>query len=83
MKSLYLYRTEVDAMSIYYVEDINANKIICVDWDLDDEQEQELIERFSDNRLDYTANGGEWEEPTEAYINNPYPKRLLFAKLFQ
>lgn len=82
MKSLYLYRTEVDAMSIYYVEDITANKIICVDWDLDDKQERELIEQFSDNRLDYTANGGEWEEPTEAYIYSPYPKVLLFAKLF-
>lgn len=69
-------------MYIYYVEDINTNKIICVDWDLDDEQEQALIEQFSENRLDYTANGGEWAEPTEEYNNNPYPKVLLFAKLF-
>lgn len=83
MKCLYLYRIEVNAMSIYYVEDINANKIICVDWDLDDEQERELIEQFSDNRLNYTANGGEWSEPTEEYTNSKYPKHLLFAMLFQ
>ena len=82
MKCLYLYRIEVNAMHIYYVEDINANKIICVDWDLNNEQEQELIEQFSDNRLDYTANGGEWSEPTEEYTNSKYPKVLLFAKLF-
>lgn len=82
MKCLYLYRIETNAMNIYYVEDTTNNKIICVDWDLDSETEQKLIEQFSDNRLEYTANGGEWSEPTVEYTNSPYPKVLLFAKLF-
>lgn len=83
MKCLYLYRIEVNTMYVYYVEDINTNKVICVDWDLDNEAEQELITQFQENRLDYTANGGEWSEPTEEYTNSIYPKVLLFAKLFK
>jgi len=72
----HLYRAETNAMSFYYVEDWDTDKAICVDWDLSEEEENELIQAFENGSLNETANGGEWEEPEKTYKGTFAKKHL-------
>ena len=63
----HLYKAESNAMTFYIVEDFKTNQAIIVDWDLSEEEENELIVAFENGTLDYTANGCEWENPDSAY----------------
>ena len=62
-----LYSVETNAMRLYYVEHWDNDPAICVDWDLSEDEEKELIAAFETGKLDETANGGEWKPIEEAY----------------
>lgn len=62
-----LYKAETNSMVVYVVEDWETDLAICVDWDLSQEEEAELIKAFEAGTLDETANGGEWNTPETVY----------------
>ena len=72
----HLYTAETNAMRMYFVEDWDTDLVICVDWDLDEEEEKALIKSFENGTLDETANGGEWQDEDTAYVDT-FAKRLL------
>lgn len=71
-----LYKAETNAMTMYFVEDWDTDTAICVDWDLSEEEEEELIATFEAGALDEEANGGDWKTTEEAY-KNTFAKKLL------
>jgi hypothetical protein len=72
----HLYSAETNAMTMYFVEDFDTNKAICVDWDLSQSEVDELITAFESGKLDETANGGKWGDPDEVYGDTFCKKRL-------
>lgn len=72
----HLYKAESNAMTFYIVEDFKMDQAIIVDWDLSDEEENELIAAFENGTLDYTANGCEWEDCESSYAGLFYRKCL-------
>lgn len=71
-----LYKAQTNAMELYFVEDWGTNLAICVDCDLSEEEEHELIKAFEAGTLDETANGGEWGEPETVY-GDAFAKEVL------
>ena len=71
-----LYKAETNAMTMFFVEDWDTNTAICVDWDLSEEEEKELIVSFEAGTLDEEANGGERKPIEEAY-EGTFGKQLL------
>ena len=72
----HLYKAEDNAMRYYIVEDWDTDKAIVVDWDLNDEEESELIKNFENGTLEETANGEQWIDINEAY-DGKFAKTLL------
>lgn len=72
----HLYKADSNAMAFYIVEDFKTDQAIIVDWDLSDDEENELIASFENGTLDYTANGCKWESTESAYGSTFYRIRL-------
>lgn len=71
-----LYTAETKGMRMYFVEDWETDLAICVDWDLDKDEEKELISAFENGTLIETANGGAWE-PIDAAYADTYNKSII------
>lgn len=67
MKFLRLYRARTNAMNIYVVEDTITDKYIVADWDLSENAEKELIQRFEAGEITGEENDGRWETEEEAF----------------
>lgn len=72
----HLFSAETNAMRLYFVENYTTGQAICVDWDLSDEEEQELINAFENGTLDETANGQNWGNPDDVY-GDTFSKHML------
>lgn len=75
---MYLYKAEHDAMNSYIVEDTTTGKGITVDWNLSEEEINDLVETFENGTLDYEANGNEWTENwKETEVDSRYGYTLI------
>lgn len=72
----HLFKAFGNGMDYYIVEDFTSDLAIVVDWDLSEDEENELIAAFENETLDYTANGCKWESPESAYGSTFYRIRL-------
>lgn len=73
----HLYRAEDNAFVYYIVEDWTTGLAILVDWDLSDDEENDLIKSFENGTLDETKNGQEWHD-IFGFYDNLFNKKMLY-----
>lgn len=72
----WLYKAQNNFTNYYIVEDRERDLAIIIDWDLNEEEEQELIRAFKAGELEDDRVGQEWK-PTEEVYNELWGREEL------
>lgn len=67
MKMLKLYRAMTNAMNLYVIEDTKTGLYIVADWDLSDDEENNLIEEFKAGNITGEEMDGVWSDEETAF----------------
>lgn len=67
MKFLRMYRARTNAMNLYVIEDTYTGLYIVADWNLSEDAEKELIQRFEAGEITGEENDGRWESEEKAF----------------
>lgn len=54
-------------MNFFVIEDTITDKFIVADWDLSEDEEEELIRKFEAGKITGEENDGRWETEEEAF----------------